>query len=179
MTFSFCSVRGTLVHHGGGMFGIRGFKLKHRVTTLFRCISRVNRTSSGYHRLDPPTPRSKPVSKLFTCIRTTVKALCSTSPGQILGRSYAPLDKPVAAPKGKLAVYVGQKDGDFRRVLVPVIYFNHPLFGDLLREAEKEYGFDHPGGITIPCRISEFESVKTRIAAGRGCRKLLTWRKGS
>lgn len=91
-----------------------------------------------------------------------------------------PLDKPVAPPpRGKLAVYVGQKDGDYKRVLVPVIYFNHPLFGDLLREAEKEYGFDHPGGITIPCRVSEFESVKTRIDAGCSSRKLLMWKNGS
>ncbi|XP_028091501.1 uncharacterized protein LOC114291825 [Camellia sinensis] len=76
---------------------------------------------------------------------------------------------------GQMAVYVGQKDGgDFHRVLVPVMYFNHPLFEKLLREAEEEYGFDHPGGITIPCRISEFESVQTRIVAGRGRQKLMT-----
>jgi SAUR family protein len=83
---------------------------------------------------------------------------------------------PVTVPKGHLAVYVGQKDGDFRRVLVPVIYFNHPLFSELLREAEQEYGFEHQGGITIPCRISEFESVQTKIAAGSGGRKL-TWKR--
>ncbi|GFP94991.1 auxin-induced protein x10a [Phtheirospermum japonicum] len=62
-----------------------------------------------------------------------------------------------------MAVYVGKKEGDFQRILVPVVYFNHPMFGDLLRESEKEYGFDQPGGLTIPCRISEFERVQTRI----------------
>jgi SAUR family protein len=75
-------------------------------------------------------------------------------------------------PKGHLAVYVGQKDGEFRRVLVPVVYFNHPLFSELLKEAEKEYGFCHQGGITIPCRVTEFERVKTRIASGSGLRSL-------
>ncbi|XP_057433689.1 auxin-responsive protein SAUR36-like [Lotus japonicus] len=69
-----------------------------------------------------------------------------------------------------LAVYVGQKDGEFHRVLVSVVYCNHPLFGDLLREAEREYGFHHPGGITIPCRVTEFERVKTRIESGSGVR---------
>jgi hypothetical protein len=36
--------------------------------------------------------------------------------------------------------------------LVPVIYFNHPLFGELLREAEEEFRHQHQGGITIPCQ---------------------------
>lgn len=85
-------------------------------------------------------------------------------------------EKSTAVPKGQMAVYVGKKDGEFRRVLVPVIYFNHPLFGQLLREAEEEFGYNHPGGITIPCRISEFENVKTRIAAGNCGRKVLTWK---
>lgn len=95
-----------------------------------------------------------------------------------LGQSPVEETKPVTVPKGHLAVYVGQKDGDFHRVLVPVIYFNHPLFGQLLKEAEREYGFTHPGGITIPCPISDFESVKTRIAAGSGHRRLI-WKRNS
>uniref|UniRef100_A0A1D1YNV3 Auxin-induced protein X10A n=1 Tax=Anthurium amnicola TaxID=1678845 RepID=A0A1D1YNV3_9ARAE len=72
-------------------------------------------------------------------------------------------------PKGHLVVYVGRKDVDpVYRALVPVIYFNHPLFGALLREAEEEFGFHHPGGITIPCPISDFETVRTRVAAAAG-----------
>jgi len=89
-------------------------------------------------------------------------------------------EKKVAVPKGHLAVYVGQQDGDFHRVLVPVIYFNHPLFGELLREAEEEYGHEHQGGITIPCQISDFERVKTRIAAagsGAGGARMLAWKR--
>jgi SAUR family protein len=82
------------------------------------------------------------------------------------------LEKPDPVPKGYLAVYVGDGngngDGDFHRVLVPVFYFNHPLFGELLREAEEKYGFHQEGGITIPCRFSEFEKVQTRIAAADG-----------
>ncbi|GFP87373.1 auxin-induced protein x10a [Phtheirospermum japonicum] len=71
--------------------------------------------------------------------------------------------QPDRVPKGHMTVYVGKKDGDFQRILVPVVYFNHPMFGDLLRESEKEYEFDQLGRLTIPCRISEFERVQTRI----------------
>ncbi|CAA6656201.1 unnamed protein product [Spirodela intermedia] len=49
--------------------------------------------------------------------------------------------------EGHLPVYVAGKDFDPpRRVLVPVIFFNHPLFVDLLRRAEEEFGFHHQGG---------------------------------
>ncbi|XP_057811259.1 auxin-responsive protein SAUR36-like [Salvia miltiorrhiza] len=71
----------------------------------------------------------------------------------------------VMPPKGHLAVYVGEKEGSVSRVVVPVLYFNHPLFGSLLRQAEKVYGFDHPGGIQIPCPVSELERVQMKIAA--------------
>lgn len=148
---------------------IRGFLLKHRVGTLFR----QNRLPERYNLLNPvPFFDSKPISKLCSWgnrLKTKAKAICAKAPGH----GYVPMgedpfkEKPTAVPKGHLAVYVGQKDGDFMRVLVPVIYFNHPLFGQLLREAEEEFGYNHPGGITIPCRISEFENVKTRIAAGK------------
>ena len=80
------------------------------------------------------------------------------------------LEKASAVPKGQMAVYVGQSDGEFERILVPVVYFNHPLFGDLLKESENEFGFNQPGGLTIPCRISEFERVQTRIKSGRPTR---------
>ena len=93
-----------------------------------------------------------------------------------IGQDHPINEKPVEVPKGHLAVYVGAKDGDFHRVLVPVIYFNHPLFSELLREAEAEYGFSQQGGITIPCRFSEFEKVQTRIAAGTGVRKV-AWKR--
>lgn len=153
---------------------IRGFKLKHRVSTLFRFILRQNRSRFGFRRVTPSTCKTTSISNLISCLKTKAKSLCFSNPV----RGYSRLgDNPV--PKGQMAVYVGQKDGVFQRVLVPVIYFNHPLFGDLLREAEEEYGFAHPGGITIPCRISEFERVQTRIAAGNDSRRFLTWMKAS
>ncbi|KAK6947619.1 Small auxin-up RNA [Dillenia turbinata] len=76
--------------------------------------------------------------------------------------------KQMEVPKGYLAVYVGESDDVMRRMVVPVIYFNHPLFADLLREAEEEFGFDHPGAITLPCRVSDFENVQLKISATAG-----------
>lgn len=72
-----------------------------------------------------------------------------------------------APPKGHLAVYVAEEEGERpRRYVVPAVYFNHPLFGELLREAEEEFGFHHSGAITFPCHAAKFESVSSRIAAG-------------
>ncbi|CAJ1978818.1 unnamed protein product [Sphenostylis stenocarpa] len=57
--------------------------------------------------------------------------------------------KAVDAPKGYLAVYVGEK---MKRFVIPVSYLNQPSFQDLLRQAEEEFGYEHPmGGLTIPC----------------------------
>ncbi|KAL5208704.1 hypothetical protein ABZP36_033139 [Zizania latifolia] len=79
-------------------------------------------------------------------------------------------------PKGQVAVYVGGGEpGESMRYVVPVVYFNHPLFGELLREAEEEFGFAHPGGITIPCAAARFERVAAVAAAGGGGRKALAW----
>ncbi|KAM7260832.1 hypothetical protein ACFE04_026307 [Oxalis oulophora] len=64
-------------------------------------------------------------------------------------------------PKGCLAIKVGEgDDDDQQRFVVPVFYFNHPLFMQLLNEAEKEYGFDQKGTITIPCRVEKFRHVQ-------------------
>ncbi|XP_022759504.1 auxin-responsive protein SAUR36-like [Durio zibethinus] len=162
---------------------IRGFKIGKRLVGISRWFIRKARKPRGYHRLTQAGSfcKSKTFSKLLSWGRRLTdgaKSICSLKPG--LG--YVPIgkdpinEKPMEIPKGHLAVYVGQKDGDFHRVLVPVIYFNHPLFSELLREAAEEYGFSHQGGITIPCRISEFERVQTRIAAGTGGRKM-AWKR--
>ncbi|KAJ6940591.1 auxin-responsive protein SAUR32 [Populus alba x Populus x berolinensis] len=64
-------------------------------------------------------------------------------------------------PKGCLAIKVGQGE-EQQRFVVPVIYFNHPLFIQLLKEAEEEYGFDQKGTITIPCHVEEFRNQNVR-----------------
>ncbi|MED6170192.1 hypothetical protein PIB30_028578 [Stylosanthes scabra] len=150
------------------------FKLGKRVFRVTRWVFRRIRIRPRYQRLGESS--RKPMSKLLNWGRkltSGAKALCySAKHGSGYSRVGADPTPPV--PKGYLAVYVGQKEGgEFRRVLVPVVYFNHPLFGELLREAEAEFGYHHPGGITIPCRVTEFEQVKTRIASGSGSKRLM------
>lgn len=159
----------------------RGFLLKHRVTSLFRCLHRRNHSTATYCRLNPSPNSLSRILKWVDRVKAKAREICYKNPGFRSGylkfRQIPVLETGhTAVPKGKMAVYVGNDDGDFERVLVPVIYINHPLFGQLLKKAEEEYGHDHPGGITIPCRISEFENVKTRIAAVCGGRKMLRWR---
>lgn len=71
--------------------------------------------------------------------------------------------KKQGVPKGFLAIKVGQDEEDRQRFVVPVIYFNHPLFMQLLKEAEEEYGFDQKGTITIPCHVEEFRNIRGLI----------------
>ncbi|KAL4325726.1 hypothetical protein GQ457_11G001800 [Hibiscus cannabinus] len=66
-------------------------------------------------------------------------------------------------PKGCLAIKVGSQGEEQQRFVVPVIYFNHPLFIQLLKEAEEEYGFDQKGTITIPCHVQDFTNVRCLI----------------
>lgn len=149
----------------------RGFRLGRRIVRLglSSCAARAMSKLCNWGR----------------SLRHGVKGLCfgKRNSGYIRVGQEEPFNqsKPVNVPKGHLAVYVGEKDdGGACRVLVPVIYFNHPLFAELLREAETVYGFNHTGGIQIPCQKSKFENVKTRIAAvasgRRSWRRLLTTR---
>ncbi|KAK8500417.1 hypothetical protein V6N13_028112 [Hibiscus sabdariffa] len=66
-------------------------------------------------------------------------------------------------PKGYLAIKVGSQGEEQQRFVVPVMYFNHPLFMQLLKEAEEEYGFDQKGTIVIPCHVAEFRNVRGLI----------------
>ncbi|XP_042972300.1 uncharacterized protein LOC122304230 isoform X1 [Carya illinoinensis] len=63
-------------------------------------------------------------------------------------------DPPTDVPKGYLAVYVGP---ELRRFIIPTSYLSHSLFKVLLEKVEEEFGFDHSGGLTIPCEIETFK----------------------
>ncbi|KAF3448389.1 hypothetical protein FNV43_RR09102 [Rhamnella rubrinervis] len=144
----------------------RGFKLGGKLVKIYKwVIRRRRRKPIGYQLLGSPARKSNLISKVLTLaryLRRGAKELCSPKSVET---------KPVDVPKGHLAVYVGESHGDTQRYLVPVIYFNHPLFGDLLKEAENVYGFNHPGRITIPCGVTEFEKVRMRIASGENCKQ--------
>ncbi|KAG6711830.1 hypothetical protein I3843_05G067400 [Carya illinoinensis] len=87
---------------------------------------------------------------------------------QILSRSASIASRAASTspevPRGFFAVYVGETQK--RRFVVPVSYLNQPLFQDLLRKAEEEFGFNHPtGGLTIPCRVDTFIDVTSRLSS--------------
>lgn len=160
----------------GSMKTKRGFRLGRRLIRVWRCV--LLRRSNRYQRLDSTTPKpSKP--RLFDWARRFFA--CSGGGGGGGRTDYRRIETSCTGekppPRGHLAVYVGsgvkgggqrgqEEDGSgSKRYVVPVIYFNHPLFGELLREAEEEFGYEHPGGITIPCPVATFERVRTRIIA--------------
>ncbi|XP_010527467.1 PREDICTED: auxin-responsive protein SAUR21-like [Tarenaya hassleriana] len=67
-----------------------------------------------------------------------------------------------AVPKGHLAVYVGETQR--KRFVVPISFLSQPLFQDLLKKSEEEFGFDHPmGGLTIPCSEETFVDLTSRL----------------
>uniref|UniRef100_A0A151UF22 Auxin-induced protein 6B n=1 Tax=Cajanus cajan TaxID=3821 RepID=A0A151UF22_CAJCA len=63
----------------------------------------------------------------------------------------------VDAPKGCLAVYVGEK---MKRYVIPVSYLNQPSFQDLLSQAEEEFPM---GGLTIPCSEDVFQRITSSL----------------
>ncbi|KAI3750970.1 hypothetical protein L2E82_21925 [Cichorium intybus] len=69
-------------------------------------------------------------------------------------------------PKGCVTVMVGHEDEEKKRFVIPVMYMNHPLFLELLKEAEEEYGFQNQGPIIIPCRVQDFCNVQRLIEKG-------------
>ncbi|GJT17714.1 SAUR-like auxin-responsive protein family protein [Tanacetum coccineum] len=85
-------------------------------------------------------------------------------------------------PKGYLAVYVGEDQR--KRFVVPLSYLDQPLFQELLRRSEEDFGFNHPmGGLTIPCHEEAFpKSEKEDNFSSLNyetCNWLLRWTKAS
>ncbi|KAE8670239.1 Auxin-responsive protein SAUR32 [Hibiscus syriacus] len=140
---------------------IRGFKL----VKVFKWIIRPGSRNFGDGSLGHQTTTGSynPFSKIRSFTRFLRCWLCDSNSDS----GYIRLGEEGTeswVPKGHLAVYVGESERDTTRVVVPVIYLNHPLFGELLKDSERVYGFDQSGGIALPCGISEFEKVKKRIA---------------
>ncbi|KAF9603360.1 hypothetical protein IFM89_035495 [Coptis chinensis] len=82
-------------------------------------------------------------------------------PKRSLRRSLSNTEN-LTVPKGHIAVYVGESEK--KRFVVPISYLNHPLFHDLLNQAEEEFGFNHPmGGLTIPCNKEAFIDITSQL----------------
>ncbi|XP_052151634.1 auxin-responsive protein SAUR36-like [Oryza glaberrima] len=154
-----------------------GFRLGRKLLSAWRWVLCCRRRRwRGYLRLQTTSggcggackEGSEEAKRLAPVLRWGRSLVRRLSLGRKDGGRRRILDEPVSTPKGQVAVYVGGGNpGESLRYVVPVVYFNHPMFGELLREAEEEFGFQHPGGITIPCAASRFERAAAVAAAGK------------
>uniref|UniRef100_A0ACD5UCJ3 Uncharacterized protein n=1 Tax=Avena sativa TaxID=4498 RepID=A0ACD5UCJ3_AVESA len=152
-----------------------GFRLGRKLLSAWRwALCGRRRRRGGYLRLTTSCPSEEdhrsPKKELPPVFRWGQSLARRLSFGRrdsekLLGEAAAAAAK---TPKGQVAVYVGGGGpGEPLRYVVPVVYFNHPMFGELLREAEEAFGFHHPGGITIPCAVARFERAAAVAAAGK------------
>lgn len=82
---------------------------------------------------------------------------------------------PNDVKEGHFAV-IAVDDDELKRFIVPLSYLTHPSFLRLLEQAAEEYGFDHEGALTIPCRPSELEHIlKEQWVEQRDSRFLVNW----
>ncbi|KAI4355926.1 hypothetical protein L6164_004650 [Bauhinia variegata] len=58
--------------------------------------------------------------------------------------------------KGYLAVYVGPQ---LRRFVIPVSFLTMPEFRVLMERVGEEFGWEHDGGLEIPCDEEDFEQI--------------------
>ncbi|KAL8552968.1 hypothetical protein ACS0TY_001585 [Phlomoides rotata] len=65
--------------------------------------------------------------------------------------------------KGHFAIYTA----DDRRFVVPLTYLNHPVFRQLLKMSEEEYGLPSDGPIVLPCDFIFMDFVICLIRQGR------------
>ncbi|KAL2239405.1 auxin-responsive protein SAUR50 [Sesamum indicum] len=65
---------------------------------------------------------------------------------------------PEDVKEGHFAV-IAVDDEELKRFVVPLSFLTHPSFLRLLEQAAEEYGFDHDGALTVPCRPTELERI--------------------
>ncbi|XP_059429134.1 auxin-responsive protein SAUR50 [Corylus avellana] len=78
---------------------------------------------------------------------------------------------PEDGKEGHFAVDVVDGGDEPKRFVVPLTCLTHPTFLRLLEQAAEDYGFDHEGDLTIPCRPSKLE----RILADGGSDVEVNW----
>ncbi|CAM0945046.1 unnamed protein product [Alopecurus aequalis] len=162
---------------GGGYLRLQRCQLGGADKSPAARIGSVNKQQQ--QQLAVVLPRDEPRRRVLTWGRSLARRMRLLRPAR--GKRLLEEEAGEATtPKGQVAVYVGgdEPGGESMRYVVPVVYFNHPLFGELLREAEEEFGFEHPGGITIPCAAIRFERAAAMAAAGGGSgsgRKVPGW----
>ncbi|EHA8591224.1 auxin-responsive protein SAUR50 [Cocos nucifera] len=79
---------------------------------------------------------------------------------------------PVDVPAGHVAVCVGSSS---RRFVVRTAHLNHPIFRQLLRQAEEEYGFSsRPGPLALPCDESLFEHILRHLSSSSSSSRFLS-----
>ncbi|XP_022723809.1 auxin-responsive protein SAUR71-like [Durio zibethinus] len=65
----------------------------------------------------------------------------------------------IHVPKGSIAVYVGPVR---RKFVIPTSYLAMPEFRVLMDKVADEFGFEHEGGLQIPCDEQDFEQILLR-----------------
>ncbi|WZZ90919.1 hypothetical protein YC2023_119498 [Brassica napus] len=146
---------------------------QHIIFTGLSLFLYIHMSHSFYHQ---PTA-SNPITLIFSYISSKISsfqredlemAMMRSLLGakKILSRSVSAASTSKrassSAPKGFLAVYVGESQK--KRYVVPISYLSQPSFQNLLRKSEEEFEFDHPmGGLTIPCPEDIFINVTSRL----------------
>ncbi|CAN8253461.1 unnamed protein product [Cochlearia groenlandica] len=74
--------------------------------------------------------------------------------------SKGKIKKESHPPHGFFALYVGPTK---QRIMVKTKLVNHPLFKNLLEEAENEYGYIRDGPIVLPCEVDHFLNILAHI----------------
>ncbi|XP_050373595.1 uncharacterized protein LOC126791214 [Argentina anserina] len=130
----------------------------HPDRLVVRCNSPQNhsgrRVTAGCASPRPLSGGSSPLSGRGTLSPAISRRLTSVISCDSDEESCASPEPPSDVPKGYLAVYVGP---ELRRFIIPTSYLSHNLFKVLLEKAEEEFGFDHSGGLTIPCETETFK----------------------
>ncbi|KAK7324912.1 hypothetical protein VNO77_28853 [Canavalia gladiata] len=79
----------------------------------------------------------------------------------LLGRNKEYCDStyvPEDVKEGHFAV-IAEGGEEPKRFVLPLSCLSNPTFLGLLEQAAEEYGFDHEGALSIPCRPSELERI--------------------